>query len=296
MPCGIGGNVWATLAVLDVWRIQSREVIRSWLSPSPWRCLCSGLNPLGKHTPSLISALQHSSGKPLTSGAVSTVLHKHSKFITQTPHVLSGFVQLFDKHSVSAVMGRTKENLSFQRRKIIWVRGTHSALDPRICLKMGLLTQPNRDPPSTRIPRRIWAGLVEFSPPGILSCGCQCCELELPTTHRERAPADTDTEMEMCARYPPLSAKTDLRKGREGTQTASTPSSDISAGLRLSNMSNYITGLLWMGVFAPLSSCTCSTELPDLSLFNSDYEMGPLLCTKLTSVRSSLKMSNDSGI
>lgn len=78
-----------------------------------------GLSPLGKCTLSLIFALQHSPGKPLTSGAMSTVLHKHSKFIVQTPYILSGFVQLFDKHSIYTVMGRTKKNLSgyFQEKK-----------------------------------------------------------------------------------------------------------------------------------------------------------------------------------
>lgn len=151
--------------------------------------------------------------------------------------------------------------------------------------------------PSTRIPSRTWTGLMQFTltqglwPVAILAVKPvshpSTCELELSTTDREshcryrHGKCVLDTEF--------LSGKTDLWKGREGTQTASTHSSDISAGLRLSNMSNYITVLLQMEDFAPLCSCTCSTELLDPSLFNSDYETGPtgpLLCTKFTSVMS----------
>lgn len=71
----------------------------------------------GKTPPELRLCCQHSSGKPLTSGAMSAVLHKHSKFIIQTPSISSGLVQLFDKHSIYTAMGRTKKNLSFKRKK-----------------------------------------------------------------------------------------------------------------------------------------------------------------------------------
>lgn len=253
--CGIDGDVWA-LAVLAMWRIPWMELIMPWLRlltpglKQEWsECGHSpGLNPLGKCTQSLISALQHSSGKPLTPGAMATVLHKHSKFIIQAPRVLSGFVQLFDKHSVYTVMGRTKRKLSSKRRKIIWIRETHSAPDLGIRLKMGILTQLIRDlffrqkPASGQNSQHedSQQDLSRFG--GIPSHGDS--ELWAGTAQHTQGEPCRHRHGKRVLDIQLLSAKTQLRGGREGTQSASSHSADISAALRLSNMSNDITVLL----------------------------------------------------
>lgn len=152
------------------------------------------LNPLGKYTLCLIFALQHSSGKPLTSVAMSTVLHKHCKFIIQTLYILSSLVLLFDKHSIYTVMSRTKKNLSgyFQEKKNnLTHRETHSALDLRIHLKIGILTQHHTQIGIPSLDRScLWQELPAQGFPaeseqvwcnsGTLICGHHCCGAAVP--------------------------------------------------------------------------------------------------------------------
>lgn len=221
---------------------------------------------------------------------MSTVLHKHSKFIIQTPHSWSGFAQLFDKHSLYTVMGRTEEKLSFKRREIIWIRETHSALYLRIHLKMGVLTQAKRDfflqtkPVSgqrsqQRIPSRTWAGLVDFSPAGAVAVTAGIWSCPALTG---RAPADT----EMCARDPAFICSNTSEKRERRDSKGSQPFIRHFCWVKIEQHEQWHHSPAVDGTFG----CTSSTEF--LDLFNSDYELGPLLCIKLPSAENVKRFRN----